>query len=106
MAVAEALVDARIAGDVDGIKAVIVSSAILGFTSSLDFLEIEREWREAVGWTIDDNGCVWDNQSLDNTQIDCELVHQMDISRALGLGPYNGYININVRSGENRPRVP
>ena len=100
MSVAESLVAARIAGDVDAAKSLVASSAILGFTSSLDFLELERGWREAVGWTIESDGCTFENPSMDNTQIDCVLLHETDISRALGIGPFPGTLNIAVRSGE------
>lgn len=108
LAVAGAFTQARADHDIQGMEDNAIEGHINGFVAgSLELMPDEFAWQEAVGWTMQVDGCELTIPDVADTRIRCDVTHSDAISEALGVGPYLGSYHMKVQyAGEEKLGVP
>lgn len=102
LSVAAAFMAARSAGDSEGAASHAVEGQIhLGLVDSLERMDEELAWLEAVDWQIRLEGCAVTNADPENTWVECSVTHDTSWARALGLGDFPGTYLLRVNRGEH-----
>lgn len=97
LAAATALVRARADRDFHLASELAVEGRFLGFQAgSLERLPDEFAWQDAVGWSIEIEECFTTDSDIDRARVTCQVAHSTAVSRALGVGPYQGEYHMTV----------
>jgi len=97
LVVATAFTEARSDRDIEEMSANSIEGFINGLiVLSLEEMPTEFAWQEAVGWTIQVEGCEVTEANEATPTVRCDVTHNNSISRALDVGPYPGSYHLKV----------
>lgn len=79
----------------------LAANSIEGFINGLVVLSLaempaEFAWQEAVGWSIEVEGCQVTDADEATPTVRCDVTHMNAISEWLGVGPYPGAYHLKV----------
>lgn len=95
--VATAFTEGRSERDIERMSANSTEGFINGLVVlSLGQMPAEFAWQEAVGWTMEVEGCEVTHADERRPSIRCDVIHENAISQALGVGPYPDSYHIKV----------
>jgi len=95
--VATAFTEGRADRDIEAMSANSIDGFINGLiVLSLTEMPAEFAWQQAVGWTIEVEGCEVAEADETTPTVRCDVTHDNSISRALDVGPYPGRYHLKV----------
>ena len=102
--VATAFTQGRADLDIEAMSENSVEGHVNGFiVGSLELMPEELDWQDAVGWSIQIEGCEVTNPEVTNTRVECQVLHSNAISESLGEGPFEGnYIMRVMYAGDEK----
>ncbi len=108
LAVATAFTQARADRDIQSMNDNAIEGHINGLiVGSLGAMPDELAWQEAVGWSMEVEGCEGSHHEVGGSTVRCDVSHSNSISEALGEGPHEGaYFMKVLHAGDEKGLTP